>query len=78
MSNIKYSGNIAKSRLKYMLLNDRVACTAETLSMIRKDIYRTVSNYMDIDENIELMFEQGDKPSSSYLNAKIHIKEIIR
>ena len=78
MENIRYSSSIAKSRLKYMLLNDRVACTAETLSMIRKDIYRTLSNYMDIDENIELVFEQGDTPASSYLNARIHIKEIIR
>lgn len=78
MNNIHSSGNIARSRLKYMLLNDRVACTAETLSMIKKDIYRVLSNYMDIDENIELAFEQGEKPSSSYLSAKIHIKEIVR
>ena len=78
MDNIRSSGNIARNRLRYMLLNDRISCTADTLSMIKKDIYRVLSNYMDIDENIELTFEQGSIPSSSYLNAKIHIKKTVR
>lgn len=78
MNNLNTSKNIAKNRLKYMLINDRVSCTAETLSMIKKDVYRTISNYMPISDNIELYFEHNSSDNTSYISAKIPLNEVTR
>ncbi len=67
------SGAIAKDRLKYLILKDRVSCTDETLDMIKQDIIKAVSNYIDIDKyNTKMNLEQ-DK-NISYINIKIPIK----
>ena len=67
------SGAIAKDRLKYLILKDRVSCTNETLDMIKQDIIKTVSNYIDIDKyNTKLNLEQ--EKNISYINIKIPIK----
>mgnify|MGYP003098973771 CR=1 FL=1 len=67
------SGAIAKDRLKYLILKDRVSCTNETLDMIKQDIIKTVSNYIDIDKyNTKLTLDQ-DK-NVSFINIKIPIK----
>ena len=64
------SGSIAKDRLKYILLKDKVSCTKETLDMLKQDIVELISNYIDIDKyNTKLTFEQ--KSDVSYVNIKI-------
>lgn len=47
----KSSKEIAKDRLKILLISDRVNCSAETLEMIKYDIAKVISKYMKIDAN---------------------------
>lgn len=47
----KSSREIAKDRLKILLISDRVNCSAETLEMIKNDIAKVISKYMKIDTN---------------------------
>ncbi len=55
------SGNIARDRLKYLILKDRVSCTNETIDMIKYDVLKTISNYIDVDNiNSQIFIEQND------------------
>ena len=46
----KTSGNIAKDRLKILLITDSVNCSPEKMNMIKNDIAGVISRYMKIDE----------------------------
>lgn len=43
------SSQIAKDRLKILLISDRVNCSPEMMDMIKNDIARVISKYMKID-----------------------------
>ena len=45
----KSSGNVAKDRLKILLISDRINCSPETMEMIKKDIAKVLSRYIQID-----------------------------
>ena len=45
----KSSREIAKDRLKILLISDRVNCSPEMMDMIKNDIARVISKYMKID-----------------------------
>ena len=45
----KNSGTIAKKRLQLVLIVDRIGCTAEILEMIKDDMIKAISKYMEID-----------------------------
>lgn len=47
----KSSGDIAKDRLKILLISDRINCTPETMEYIKRDIAKVISKYMQIDAN---------------------------
>ena len=44
-----HSGEIARKRLKLLLLADKTNCSPEFLEMIKDDILQVVSKYMEID-----------------------------
>ncbi|MCI8534379.1 MAG: cell division topological specificity factor MinE [Hungatella sp.] len=44
-----HSGEIARKRLKLLLVADKTNCSPEFLEMIRDDIFEVVSKYMEID-----------------------------
>ncbi len=46
----KNSKSIAKDRLKVLLISDRVDCSPEMMEMIKNDIIRVISKYMEINE----------------------------
>ncbi len=46
----KNSKNVAKDRLKLVLVHDRANTSTHVLEMIRTDILKVISNYMEIDE----------------------------
>ena len=48
-SSKKTASQIAKERLKLVLIHDRSDCNAELLENIRKDIMDVLSKYMEID-----------------------------
>lgn len=45
----KTSGNVAKDRLKLVLVSDRANCSSEMMEMMKRDIIEVISRYMDID-----------------------------
>jgi cell division topological specificity factor len=81
-SNKKKSNQIAKERLKIVLIHDRAGTSPNSniLEMIKKDIVKVISNYIDIDErefDVEITREQtGDNQMATKLVANIPIKHI--
>ena len=60
--NRKSSGNIAKDRLKVLLISDRINCSPHTLNLMKQDIIRCISKYMSIDEeNMEIVLKKNNK-----------------
>ena len=45
----KSSGDIAKDRLKLVLVSDRANCSPDVMEMIKNDIIQVISKYMEID-----------------------------
>lgn len=45
----KRSGDIARNRLKLLLLSDKANCSPEIMEMIKDDMVYVISKYMDID-----------------------------
>ncbi|SHJ89763.1 cell division topological specificity factor MinE [Geosporobacter subterraneus DSM 17957] len=44
------SKNVAKERLKLVLVHDRTNCSSDFLEMIKGDLLKVISDYMEIDE----------------------------
>lgn len=74
------SKNIAKDRLKLVLIHDRVNCSTHVLEMLKTDIIRVISNYMEIDEEeLDIQITQtdnGNNGSVPMLYANIPIKSM--
>lgn len=45
----KNSGDVAKDRLKLLLVSDRANCSSEMMENLKNDIIAVISKYMDID-----------------------------
>lgn len=45
----KNSKDVAKDRLKLLLISDRTDCSADMLEMIKNDIIQVITKYMEID-----------------------------
>ena len=55
----KKSGEIAKDRLKILLISDRIDCSPEVRELIKKDISKILCKYMQIDTStLELEFSR--------------------
>ena len=75
------SKNIAKDRLKLVLVHDRTNCSTQVLEMLKNDIIKVISNYMEIDEDgldIQIADTPADEGGESVpaLYANIPIKSI--
>ena len=75
------SKNVAKERLKLVLVHDRADLSPKFLDMIKSDIIRVISEYADIDEDgldvkLTRMKKDGDNSTTSALVANIPIKNI--
>lgn len=75
------SKNVAKERLKLVLVHDRSDLSPKLLEMIKGDIIRIISEYAEIDEeglDIKLtrMKRDGNDSPVSALVANIPIKKI--
>ena len=64
----KTSSQIAKDRLKIVLISDRVNCSPEMMELIKNDIAQVISKYMKIDSTS--MEVQISKTGSSGRNGK--------
>lgn len=75
------SSDVAKDRLKLVLIHDRMNCSTELLEMMKADIVAVISKYVDIDNeefNIEIATMETDEThkKSPVLSANIPIKSI--
>jgi cell division topological specificity factor len=74
------SKDIAKERLKLVLIHDRANISPKFLDMIKDDIIKVISNYMEIDEaglDIRLSrIPQEDDTYSTALVANIPIRRV--
>ena len=57
----KSSGEVAKDRLKLLLVSDRSNCSPETMELIKNDIIQVISKYMEIDpEGLDIQITQTE------------------
>ena len=76
-------GSVAKDRLKLVLVHDRVDCSSQVLEMLKGDIIKVISNYMEIDEeeldiNITQTENEDHNGTVPVLYANIPIKSMHR
>ena len=77
----KTSSDIAKDRLKLLLVSNRANCSPETMELIKNDIIKVIAKYMEIDsEGLDIQITQtesdGNNGSVPALIANIPIKEL--
>lgn len=77
----KSSRQIAKDRLKILLISDRVNCSTQTMELIKMDIAKVISKYMKIDtSNMEIEISgsnvKGKRLKRPTLYANIPILDI--
>lgn len=77
----KSSSNIAKDRLKLVLVSDRANCSPEIMEQIKNDIIHVISKYVEIDlDGLDIKIEQteldGNNGSVPALFANIPIKDM--
>ena len=74
------SRDVARDRLKLVLIHDRSNCSPQVLDMLKNDIIKVISNYMDIDEDeMDIQIGPGETDDSSnvpMLFANIPIKAV--
>ncbi|MDD3413307.1 MAG: cell division topological specificity factor MinE [Lachnospiraceae bacterium] len=75
------SGEVAKDRLKLLLVSDRANCSPEMMEMIKNDIIKVITKYMDIDpQGIDIQLTEtesdGNNGSVPALFANIPIKDL--
>ena len=81
MDLFKSSGDIAKDRLKLVLVSDRANCSPDVMEMIKNDIIQVISKYMEIDaEGLDIQITQteseGNNGNVPALYANIPIKDM--
>ena len=77
----KSSGDVAKDRLKLLLISDRANCSPEIMELIKNDIINVISKYMEIDcDGLDIQITQteseGENGRVPALCANIPIKDM--
>lgn len=77
----KSSGDVAKDRLKLLLVSDRASCSPEMMEKIKNEIIEVISKYMDIDtEGLDIQITQTESEANNgsvpALFANIPIRDI--
>ncbi|MCL1936610.1 MAG: cell division topological specificity factor MinE [Defluviitaleaceae bacterium] len=73
----KSSKSVAKDRLKLVLVSDRINCNDQMFINLKNDVLKTISNYLEIDENaFEIEIINSEKEESPIINAQVPIKNV--
>ena len=78
----KGSSDVAKDRLKLVLVSDRSACSPEIMEKIKNDIIAVLSKYVEIDQEgrdikiTQMEENEGSDKSSPALYANIPIRNM--
>ena len=69
--------NVAKERLRLVLVHDRANVSPELLTSLKNDLIKVISNYLDIDEkSLEVTLDSNDNQVA--LVANIPVKRVKR
>ena len=69
----KSSREIARDRLKILLISDRVNCSPEMMEMIKNDIANVISKYMKIDtKSMEIQITKTGSRGRSLNNPTLY------
>jgi len=77
----KNSSEVAKDRLKLLLISDRTTCSTEVMELIKNDIIKVISKYMEIDcQGLDIQITQTESEDGTgrvpALYANIPIREV--
>ena len=71
--NQKTSKEIAKDRLKVVLIHDRANISPEVMQALKNDIVEVISHYMDINKNeMEISLENDDNSVALLANIPVN------
>ena len=63
----KSSGDVAKDRLKLLLVSDRANCSPDVMELIKNDIIKVISKYMEIDaEGLDIQITQTESETEPF------------
>ncbi len=66
------SKNIAKERLRLVLVHDRASISPYMLNKLKEDLIKVISNYMEIDESaLEVNLNQDDREVALVANIPV-------
>jgi cell division topological specificity factor len=66
------SKNIAKERLRLVLVHDRASISPQMLNNLKEDLIKVISNYMEIDESaLEVNLSQDDREVALVANIPV-------
>ncbi|WP_196593245.1 cell division topological specificity factor MinE [Pectinatus sottacetonis] len=71
----KPSGQVAKDRLRVVLIHDRANISPEVIDHIKDDIIKVISSYMDINQH-DMEISLSNDENSVALLANIPVKRI--
>src|SRR5579884_3063184 len=70
-------GELAKERLKVVLVQDRIKLNPELLEMIRADLLAAISRRLEVDEqNVEIALAREDRWDKLYANVPIKRQKV--
>lgn len=62
----KNSGDVARERVKFVLVSDRANCSPEIMEKIKNDIINVISKYMEIDsDGLDIQITQTESESDN-------------
>ncbi len=62
----KSSGDLAKDRLKLVLVSDRANCSPDLMEQIKNDIIEVLSKYVEIDQKgLDIKIEQTESEGNN-------------
>lgn len=66
------SKNVAKERLRLVLVHDRASISPHMLNQLKEDLIKVISNYMEIDESsLEVNLNQDDREVALVANIPV-------
>ncbi|MEL1133928.1 cell division topological specificity factor MinE [Desulfitobacterium sp. THU1] len=66
------SKNVAKERLRLVLVHDRATISPHMLNQLKEDLIKVISNYMEIDESaLEVNLNQDDREVALIANIPV-------
>lgn len=66
------SKNVAKERLRLVLVHDRASISPHMLNQLKEDLIKVISNYMEIDESaLEVNLSQDDREVALVANIPV-------